>query len=100
MTIQNLTEESRFTKEQLIARAQENLRALECFPLQAVPQMDLALMKIAIVVLTAKPLGWTDDQELRSIEIHGCGYLFNANPVSPNADSRRVIKLYRLPEIE
>ena len=53
MTIQNLTGESRFTKEQLIARAKENLRALECFPLQAVPQMDLALMKIAIAVLTA-----------------------------------------------
>lgn len=53
MTIKNLTEESRFTKEQLIARAQENLRALECFPLQAVPQMDLALMKIAMAVLTA-----------------------------------------------
>ncbi|WNI52948.1 hypothetical protein RIL74_16740 [Enterobacter ludwigii] len=100
MTIKNLAEESRFTKEQLIARALENLRALECFPLQAVPQMDLALMKIAIAVLTAKPLGWTDAQELLSIEIDGCGYLFKANPVSPNADSRRVIKLYRLPEIE
>ncbi|WP_310528959.1 DUF551 domain-containing protein, partial [Klebsiella pneumoniae] len=25
----------------------------------------------------------------------GCGYLFKANPISPHADPRRVIKLYR-----
>ncbi|HHT1131748.1 TPA: hypothetical protein ACTYBT_002659 [Enterobacter hormaechei] len=100
MTIKNMTEECHFTKEQLIARALENLRALECFPVQAVPQMDLALMKIAMAVLAEKPLGWTDEQELRGVEKYGCGYLFKANPVSPHADPRRVIKLYRLPEIE
>lgn len=44
---------------------------------------------------SAEPVGWTDAEELRSVEKDGCGYLFKANPVSPNADPRRVIKLYR-----
>lgn len=43
----------RFTKEQLVARALENLRALECFPVQTVPQMDLALIEIALAALNA-----------------------------------------------
>ncbi|EAO9539307.1 hypothetical protein AKH48_25440 [Salmonella enterica] len=43
----------------------------------------------------AEPIGWTDAEELRSLEKHGCAYLFKANPISPNADPRRVIKLYR-----
>ncbi|WP_249324600.1 hypothetical protein [Enterobacter mori] len=42
----------------------------------------------------SKPVGWTDEQELRSVEKDGCGYLFKANPVSSNADQRRVILLY------
>lgn len=42
----------------------------------------------------SQPVGWTDEQELRSVDKDGCGYLFKANPVSPNADQRRVILLY------
>ncbi|MBN4788249.1 hypothetical protein [Enterobacter hormaechei] len=44
--------------------------------------------------LTEKPIGWTDEQELRDVEKLGCGYLFNANPITPHADPRRVILLY------
>lgn len=44
---------------------------------------------------SAEPIGWTDAEELRSVEKDGCGYLFKANPISPNTDHRRVIKLYR-----
>jgi len=47
-----------------------------------------------IVELTEKPIGWTDEQELRDVEKIGCGYLFNANPIAPHADPRRVILLY------
>lgn len=43
----------KFTKEQLIARARENIRALECFPVQSIPQMDLELERIALAALTA-----------------------------------------------
>ncbi|WP_210452568.1 hypothetical protein [Pantoea ananatis] len=53
--------------------------------------------EIALAVLTAKPVGWTDTQELRDVEKDGCGYLFTANPITPNADERRVIMLYTTP---
>lgn len=45
-----------------------------------------------------EPIAWTDAQELRDLEQHGCGYLFTVNPITPNADPRRVIKLYAEPE--
>lgn len=44
-----------------------------------------------------QPVGWTDAEELRDVEKHGCGYIFRANPISPSADPRRVIKLYTSP---
>ena len=43
----------------------------------------------------SESVGWTDEEELRDVEKDGCGYLFKANPISPNSDPRRVIKLYR-----
>ena len=43
------------------------------------------------------PVAWTDEQELRDVERNGCGYLFTVNPITPNADPRRVIKLYTVP---
>lgn len=47
---------------------------------------------------SSEPIGWTDAEELRSVEKDGCGYLFKANPITPNADPRRVIKLYAAPQ--
>lgn len=46
---------------------------------------------------SAEPIGWTDAEELRSVERDGCGYLFKANPITPHADPLRVIKLYAVP---
>lgn len=46
----------------------------------------------------AEPIGWTDAEELRSVEKDGCGYLFKANPITPHADPLRVIKLYAVPQ--
>ncbi|EPJ5609545.1 DUF550 domain-containing protein [Klebsiella pneumoniae] len=43
----------------------------------------------------SNPVGWTDEAELRDVEKDGCGYLFKANPITPHADPRRVILLYR-----
>ncbi|HGG8835729.1 hypothetical protein ACS6IV_05310 [Enterobacter hormaechei subsp. xiangfangensis] len=54
-------------------------------------------MKIALASLEADVVAWTDEQELRDVEKYGCGYLFTANPVTPNADPHRVIKLYTAP---
>ncbi|EDH5671697.1 hypothetical protein CB204_17795 [Salmonella enterica subsp. enterica serovar Stanley] len=45
----------------------------------------------------SQSVGWTDAEELRSVEKDGCGYLFTVNPITPNADPRRVIKLYTAP---
>lgn len=42
-----------------------------------------------------EPVGWTDEEELRDVERGGCGYLFTVNPVTPHADERRIILLYR-----
>ncbi|MDK2353548.1 hypothetical protein [Enterobacter hormaechei] len=54
----------------------------------------LAAMKRALASLMADPVAWTDEQELRDVEKYCCGYLFTANPITPNADPHRVIKLY------
>lgn len=59
--------------------------------------MALAAMKRALASLMAEPVAWTDEQELRDVDKYGCGYLFTANPITPNADPHRVIKLYTAP---
>lgn len=43
----------------------------------------------------SEPVGWTDEEELSDVEKSGCGYLYKANPITPHADPRRVILLYR-----
>lgn len=40
-------------------------------------------------------VAWTDEEELRDVERSGCGYLFTVKPVTPHADERRIILLYR-----
>ncbi|MES0319992.1 hypothetical protein KDV87_04075 [Citrobacter sedlakii] len=55
------------------------------------------LARIALASLEAEPVAWTDEQELRDVEKDGLGYLFTVNPITPNADPRRVIKLYTAP---
>ncbi|EOZ1434426.1 TPA: hypothetical protein ACPETS_000385 [Enterobacter hormaechei] len=57
----------------------------------------LEAMKRALASLMAEPVAWTDEQELRDVDKYGCGYLFTANPITPNADPHRVIKLYTAP---
>ncbi|MFW2594477.1 hypothetical protein ACN5FX_10505 [Klebsiella pneumoniae] len=62
------------------------------------------LARMALAAMDSEPVAWTDEQELRDVEKDGCGYLFKANPITPNADPRRVILLYRhaqpVPECE
>ena len=59
----------------------------------------LEAMKRALASLMAEPVAWTDEQELRDVDKYGCGYLFTANPITPNADPHRVIKLYTAPPV-
>lgn len=53
------------------------------------------LARMALAAMDSEPAAWTDEQELRDVEKDGCGYLFKANPITPHADPRRVILLYR-----
>ncbi|MGM8736670.1 hypothetical protein ACS6S5_11240, partial [Enterobacter hormaechei subsp. steigerwaltii] len=86
-----------FTKEQLIEKLQHRISVVSGFPESEKAQMDLELARIALASLEADVVAWTDEQELRDVEKYGCGYLFTANPVTPNADPHRVIKLYAAP---
>lgn len=78
----------------------ENIQAV--FDLKAGYTLGLAdieiLKRVASMALTAmdgEPVAWTDEQELRDVDRGGCGYLFTVNPVTPHADERRIILLYR-----
>lgn len=53
------------------------------------------MARSVLASLDAEPVCWTDEQELRDAEKDGSGYLFTVNPVTPHADPRRVILLYR-----
>lgn len=48
-----------------------------------------------LATMNSEPVAWTDEQELRDVDRGGCGYLFTVNPVTPHADERRIILLYR-----
>lgn len=53
------------------------------------------LSRMALAAMDCEPVAWTDEQELRDVDRGGCGYLFTVNPVTPHADERRIILLYR-----
>ena len=56
----------------------------------------LTAFKIALASLEAKPVAWTDDEELRDVKQYGFGEIFQCPP-DKYADPRRVISLYREP---
>lgn len=74
----------------------EGLQELISRGLQSV-YLDMALagMRQLLAAMDSEPVGWTDEAELRDVKKDGCGYLFKANPITPYADPRRVILLYR-----
>lgn len=56
-------------------------------------QMELA--RIALASLTAEPVAWTDEEELRDLRKVGFCEMFSVEPISKDADMLRVIPLYR-----
>lgn len=61
--------------------------------------LKLALTGYTLVPSAAAlPVGWTDEQELRDVDVMGFGYLFTCKPVTPHADERRVKMLYLRPQ--
>lgn len=79
------------TKESLAARIAE----LESGARSLKEDYTLAAYKMLLATMEAEPVAWTDEQELRDVDRGGCGYLFTVNPVTPHADERRIILLYR-----
>lgn len=56
-----------------------------------------ALCRMLLAGMDSEPVAWTDEQELKDLEKSGCAYIFTVNPITPNADPRRVIRLYTTP---
>lgn len=57
-----------------------------------------AMARIALASLTAEPVAWTDEQELRDVENIGIGYLFAiGGDANKFADPRRQLVLYTAP---
>ncbi|WP_228304489.1 hypothetical protein [Raoultella ornithinolytica] len=56
---------------------------------------EVELQERRKAAMDSEPVAWTDEEELRDVERSGCGYLFTLNPVTPHADERRIILLYR-----
>ncbi len=96
---------SKLTREQLRERAQLKAKNLTYAISQSAfagvrseLEEELQFLQCALACLegvNSEPVAWTDEQELRDVEKEGCGYLFKVNPITPHADPRRVILLYR-----
>lgn len=66
----------------------------------APPEVVRELARAMLASMDAEPVAWTDEQELKDVEKDGSGYLFTVNPITPNADPRRVIKPYTAPPVQ
>ncbi|MFV6741339.1 hypothetical protein ACNPHZ_26250 [Klebsiella pneumoniae] len=55
-----------------------------------------ALARIALAAMDSEPVAWTDEEELRDVNVAGIGYLFGIDrEANKFADPRRQIMLYR-----
>lgn len=103
----SLTTITRFTKEQLIAHAEGTIESQrQCIPGANDPEnvrtyeMDIAVLEIALASLTAEPVAWTDEDELRDANNGGSGYLFSiGSDANKFADPRRQLVLYTAPPV-
>jgi len=58
-------------------------------------ECDRLIAELAALRGKQEPVAWTDAEELRDVEKHGCGYLFKIDPANPYTDPRRQIMVYR-----
>ncbi|MBZ7629314.1 hypothetical protein [Klebsiella michiganensis] len=58
----------------------------------------LQAFELALAVIDSKPIGWTDKEELRDVDVAGIGYLFKLD-AAPGFDPRRQILLIQAPEV-
>jgi len=90
-----------FTKEQLIAKAREQIEFCRNTKITGEGRVHVnqcsALFEIALAALTAAPAAWTDEDELEDMESTGRAYIFKSRRAMGHPDPGRVVKLYRLP---
>ncbi|EAN3189725.1 hypothetical protein ID363_002662 [Salmonella enterica] len=90
---------SKFTKERLIDWAvvavAERVRDLKDASESVEAAANLKLAEITLASLTAEPVAWTDEEELRDLRKVGFCEMFSVEPISKDADMLRVIPLYR-----
>lgn len=97
---------SKLTREQMLERARENVKALKMASRQHAFESareeilaDLQLTEYALARLEgvdSEPVAWTDEEELRDANESGSGYLFGIErDANKFADPRRQIMLYR-----
>ncbi|MGP6836381.1 hypothetical protein ACTZOT_09825 [Klebsiella pneumoniae] len=93
---------STITRDQLRALAVKKVESLKFAITQSAftnirrgLEEELQLAEFALAAMDSEPVAWTDEQELRDVDRGGYGYLFTVNPVTPHADERRIILLYR-----
>ncbi|HBN7488302.1 TPA: hypothetical protein L3521_003248 [Escherichia coli] len=80
-----------FTDKELIKEIKERIGSLDVRD-----NIERRAYEIALASLEAKPVAWTDDEELRDVKQYGFGEIFQCPP-DKYADPRRVISLYREP---
>lgn len=56
----------------------------------------LQALELALAAMESEPVAWTDEEELRDVNVAGIGYLFGIDrEANKFSDSRRQIMLYR-----
>lgn len=91
---------STITREQLIKKAQEQIEFCLHTKItgegRAHVNQCAALFEIALAALDSEPVAWTDEEELRDVNVAGIGYLFGIDrEANKFSDPRRQIMLYR-----
>lgn len=91
---------STITREQLIKKAQEQIEFCRHTKITGEGRVHVnqcaALFEIALAAMDSEPVAWTDEEELRDVNVAGIGYLFGIDrEANKFSDPRRQIMLYR-----
>lgn len=82
------------TKSTITRERAEQLANFKGAPVTRQEEQELA--RIALAAMDSEPVAWTDEEELRDVNVAGIGYLFGIDrEANKFADPRRQIMLYR-----
>ncbi len=80
--------------DRLEAERQRSIK-LDAMLTESLDALKSSEAELAALRGTQEPVAWTDAEEMRDVEKHGCGYLFKIDPANPYTDPRRQIMVYR-----